>query len=126
MHFYSILPCRDLLGVVENVQVGLCLYKGRQEDVAEGCSKLSAIKEVEIKFSQGINSIEDEGQNQFTARIFLVSILDCLILCTTSTGPLLLSMGNLAFLALFGLVFDYLGKDPSNCLTLTSRSKWQS
>ena len=42
MIFLLVSPRCDLLGVVQNIQVGLCLYKRRQEDVAEGCSKLSA------------------------------------------------------------------------------------
>ena len=41
------LPCCEwkLLGIIQNSQVGLCLYEGGQEDVAEGSSKLSAIKQ---------------------------------------------------------------------------------
>ena len=41
-----LIPFCHLLGVVQNIQVGLCFDKRREEDLAKCGSELSAIKQV--------------------------------------------------------------------------------
>ena len=41
-----LIPFCHLLGVVQNIQVGLCFHKRREEDLAKCGSELSAIKQV--------------------------------------------------------------------------------